>query len=170
MLGSVCASVAASVTLVTQLPRKAPWFQNDKSNAAQGIWCREYTELRKYVLWVLVFLQVRSWGFIWKSLSLQLWGGGSLAEGAVMHKTGFLSTLPALPFPGPCVFLETGLFQGQRVCDLGKGRNTRVTPVGWSMGALLSGDTSSPAEQTPATNVGNTKLNSSAMLKQFRLL
>lgn len=56
-----------------------------------------------------VLLQVRSWGFIWKSL--QLWGGGSLAEGAVMQKPGFLSTLPALPFPGPRVFLETGLFQ-----------------------------------------------------------
>lgn len=40
-------------------------------------------------------------GFVWKSLSLQLWGQGSLAEGPLMHKTGFLSTLPALPFPGP---------------------------------------------------------------------
>lgn len=46
----------------------------------------------------------------------------------------------------------------------------RITSVGWSTGALLWGYTSAPAEQTPTTNMGNTKLNSSVMLKQFRLL
>lgn len=36
-------------------PRKPPWFQNCKSGAAQGIWCKAYTEFRKYVVRVFFF-------------------------------------------------------------------------------------------------------------------
>lgn len=165
---SLCAGVAASAASCPGhiIPTDSPLgFKKARTFLPEGFGTRNTQSLGKMLL--VCFFVVFFFFFSCES-------GHGVLSGSRCHSSfgveeawlkGQFSVHVSCPaFSWPSFFLETVIFQGQRVHSLGKGRNMTVTQVGWTQGRC------SWAARQPLQSRLLPPTHSSVTVKQIRFL